>query len=161
MLDAFLVVEQLLDGFRDIPGQKVAHRFAPVLGAEIAAELDQAHQRQPAPFILVRDAAQHQRRLLLGVIDQCGEVAALGTGHRIGKSLLDHAVDRTGSVTHHMLESLMFAVDVGEEMLGSLGKLEQGRQIDDRRRRRLDRGVFLRQKFQVFQRDLWHIVSFF
>ena len=45
VFDPFLIVKQFLKGFCHRLWQKVANCFAPVLGAELAAKLDEANQR--------------------------------------------------------------------------------------------------------------------
>ena len=44
VFDAFLVVEQFFDGFGDTRRQQLAYGVAPVLGAQAAGELGEAHQ---------------------------------------------------------------------------------------------------------------------
>ena len=83
VLDALLVVKQLLDGLRNVLGQQVAHRLAPILGAQSAAEFDQANQRQAAPLVLVGNRLQHHRRFELGVVDERRQIAALLLGHGV------------------------------------------------------------------------------
>ena len=124
VFDAFLVVEQFLDRFRHSRRQELADLLAAVLRTQAAAELDEVHQRQPAPLVLVRHAVEHQRRLHFRVIDQRREISPFRLRHRVREHLVDLPEDRAGAVAHHVLESLVFAVDVGEEMFGALRQLQ-------------------------------------
>ena len=60
------------------------------------------------------------------------------------------------NIPDDVLERFVFAVDVGEEMLGALGQLDLGGEIDDRGRGGLDGGIFLGKQLEVLERVFLH-----
>ena len=118
VFDLGLLVKQFLDQRRHMWRQELPDRFAAILGSQQLAKLDQPDQGQPAPLGRVRHRLQHQRRFFLRVVNQRSQIALLTLGQRIGEHFLDLAPDRTCAVANHMLKRLVFAVDIGQKMLG-------------------------------------------
>ena len=104
----------------------------------------------------IYDRGQHLRNLQLGIVDQRRQVPPLGLRQAVAEHFLDLPPDRPGAVADHVVERLVFAMHVGKEVLRALGQLQERREVDDRRRGRLDRRIFFREELQVFERGFCH-----
>lgn len=77
------------------------------------------------------------------------EVCLLVSGELHGKGLPDALADDAGAVVEDVLEGLVLTVHVRDEVLGALGQVENGLQVDDLGEDGLRRRELLGEKLQV------------
>jgi len=65
----------------------------------------------------------------LGVVDERAEVGLLVLGDLELEGRLHALADDAGAVVEDVLEGLVLAVDVRDEVLGTLGKVEDGLEV--------------------------------
>ena len=69
--------------------------------------------------------------LLFRVIDKRTEFFSFGVAEAVAEKFLHFSFDGTRSIAKHVLEGFVFTVQVGQEVLGSFGQVDDGFQIDD------------------------------
>ena len=75
--------------------------------------------------------AAHKFQFLLGIIDKGAEVAYFLFAKRIAEEFLDLAANVTRGIAQHVLKGFVLTVQVGQEMLGGLGQMQNGLKVDD------------------------------
>jgi len=90
---------------------------------------------------------------LFRIVDQRAKLFLLEVAQRVAEYLVHFALDRTGGIFQHMVESLVLAVDVGQEMLRPFRQVQDGLQVDDFRA-----GVCHRRKAACQQRQVAQVV---
>ena len=73
----------------------------------------------------------YQFEFLVGVVYQCAELACIRFAHQIAKKLVHLALYIARSILQNVEECFVFAMNVGNEVLGTFRKIEDGLQVDD------------------------------
>ena len=124
-------VEELVDDVGVGHGHGLPHLGARVGVREVAGELDELHEGRAVPrgrvLALLLDALE----LLVGVVDEGAELGLLAGGELVAEDRLDALADDARAVVDDVVELLRVAVDVGDEVLGGLGQVEDGLEVDD------------------------------
>lgn len=126
-----MLVEELLDDVGEVDGERLAHLRAGVLARHVAAHVHQVVDGDVVPVLDVALLLLHQFQLLLGIVDERAELTLLIGPEGVAKEVVHLALDVARGVFQHVLESLVFAVDVGQEMLRAFWQVEDGTEVDD------------------------------
>ena len=127
-------VQKLVNDMPTALRQAGTHIFPCVLGRNKAAYIDQAQQRLAVPGFQLkafRVAGLEQGQLARRVVDQGGKLGTDGLGHVFTQDKVNFFADNTGSGVQQVDKSLIFAVQVTDIMLGTLGQLGGGFQADN------------------------------
>jgi len=146
-------VEQFLDDVGELLRQGLAHFRARVFGRNVPADAYQLVQCDQIPVVQVFFALPDQFQFLFRIVDQRAKLLLLEVAQRVAEYLVHFALDRTGGIFQHMVESLVLAVDVGQEMLRPFRQVQDGLQVDDFRA-----GVCHRRKAACQQRQVAQVV---
>ena len=128
------LVQQLLDDIGEVARQGLSDLGTGILRRDVAAYLDQSVDGDEVPvvqFLLVIKSALDQFELLLGVVDEGAQVFLLFQTQRLVEDLAYFSLDRTRGVAQYMLERVVLSMQVGQEMLGAFGQVENGFEVDD------------------------------
>ena len=125
--------DQFLDHIGKIFRQRLSHLGPGIFAGRPFAHLDQEIKMDSVPVLHVRLRLFDDIHLGLWIIDQCGKPLLVPGTHRIAEHLVNFLSDRPGSVLKDMGKSLVFPVNICQEMLGPLGKVQYGLKIDDLR----------------------------
>ena len=137
-------VEQLVDDVGVLLGQGLPDLGAGVLGGDQAADVDETVEGDAVPLLQlfrVFGLGGHLAELLLGIVDEGGQLVPVGLGDAGGEEGVHLLPDHAGGRVEDVEEGLVLAVDVGDEVLGALGQVQDGLQVDDLTAGRLDGGV--------------------
>ena len=124
-------VQQFLDDVGELAGQRFAHLRAGVLRRYVATHFHQLVYGDVIPVVDVLVDGLDQFQFLLRVVDERTQLLLLGLADGVAENLVDLALDVARGVLQHVLESLVFAMQVGQEVLGALGQVHDGLQVDD------------------------------
>ena len=149
----FLVVgvDQLVDDIGVLRRHGLAHLGPGVLGADQAAQVDEPVEGDAVPFPHIVALPLDLLQLLLGVVDEGGQLVPVGAGDSGAQQLVDLHPHHAGGGVEDVLEGLVLPVDVGQEVFGALGKVLDGPQVDDLGTGGLDIGIVPGQQPQVLQ----------
>ena len=149
----FLVVgvDQLVDDIGVLRGHGLAHLGAGVLGADQAAQVDEPVEGDTVPLPHILRLPLDLLQLLLGVVNEGGQLVPVGAGDSGAQQLVDLHPHHAGGGVEDVLESLVLSVDIGQEVLGALGQVLDGPQVDDLGAGGLDVGIVPGQQLQVLQ----------
>ena len=103
------------------------------------------------PVVEVFLLCLHKLYLLLGVVDECAQLALLSLAQGIAEDVVHLALDVSRCILQHMLERLVFSMQVGQEVLSTLWQVLDGLQVDDLRGCIGNGGEALRQQLQIAQ----------
>ena len=87
----------------------------------------------------------------LGVVDERAELGLLVHGELELEGRLDALADDARAVVEDVLEGLVLAVDVRDEVLGALRQVEDGLEVDDLGVDGLGRRELLRKKLEILE----------
>ena len=76
------------------------------------------------PLVDILHLRRNLFQLFLRIIDQRSELGALLTGHHVLEQDVYLFPHRAGCIVHDVQECLILPMQVGHEMLGSLGKVQ-------------------------------------
>ena len=133
-------IEELLQNVGVVGGQVLAD-----LGPGVPLAGGPGHQDQPVdgdaiPLLQVPDLGGQLLQLLLGIIDERGQLVQLLPGDGVDEQLIEPLPDHAGAGVQNVQEGLVLPVQVGDEVLTALGQVQNGVEIDDLRGRGPDRG---------------------
>ena len=103
------------------------------------------------PVVEVFLLCLHELYLLLGVVDECAQLALLSLTQGVAEDVVHLALDVSRCILQHMLEGLVFSMQVGQEVLSTLWQVLDGLQVDDLRGGIGNGGEALRQQLQIAQ----------
>ena len=157
------LVQQLLNDVRELLRQRLAHLRARVLRRHVAAHLHQLVNRQVVPVVHILLCRLDELQFLFGVVDQRAQLLLLRLAYRVAENLTHLALDVARRVLQHVLEGLVLAVNVGQEVLRTLRQVHDSLQVDYFLRRVGYCRERLRQQSQVVHIGCVHavIVCFF
>ena len=124
-------MEQLLDDVGKLFWQRLAHLRAGVLAAHVAADGDEAVDGDVVPVVDVFLGCLDEFQLLFRIIDERAELAPLGLADVALEEFAHLAAYVSRCILQHVLEGGTLAVQVGQEMLRTLGEVENGFEVDD------------------------------
>ena len=89
--------------------------------------------------------------LLARVVDERAQLALFVKGERVAKDLVDMLAHDARAVVEDVHKGFVLAVHVAHEMLGALGQVENGREVNDLGKRGLLGGKLSRQQAQILE----------
>ena len=149
ILHLLLLVQKLFDDIGVVFGKRPSHLGARILGRDAAVDAHQAVDGRLVPIVEFLFRRFDEGKLLLGIVDERCERFLLLGGEGIFEFFVDLLADGARTVLQDVQEGFVLAVDVGDEVLGALGQVENGRKVDD-----LHGGVVRRR---ILQRELLQI----
>ena len=126
-----LRVQQLVENIGIVLGHRLAHLGARVFGGQRARQLDHDVERARVPFAVGDALVTQQAELFFGIVDQCAQLLALLVGERVAVEPVHLLADNARAVVEDVIERLILAVKVAHKVLGALGQVENGGEIDD------------------------------
>ena len=112
------------------------------------------------PVVEVFLLCLHELYLLLGVVDECAQLALLSLTQGVAEDVVHLALDVSRCILQHMLERLVFSMQVGEEVLSTLWQVLDGLQVDDFRENSRLVGELAGQYIQILQLCIRKIALF-
>ena len=89
--------------------------------------------------------------LLARIVDERAQLALLIEGERVAKDFVDMFAHDARAVVEDVHKGFVLAMHVAHKMLGALGQVEDGREIDDLGKRGLLGGELSRQQAQILE----------
>ena len=142
-------VQQLVDDIFEFRRQGLAHLGPGVFGGGELAYLHQPVKGDAVPVLHVDPFPLDLLDLFRGIINQGGEPGPFLLRHGVAEGQIHLFPDDAGAVVENMAESLLLPMEVAHEMLGALGKVEDGVEIDQLGTHSLDGGILPGQQLQV------------
>ena len=145
------LVQQLFYNIGVFLGQALAHLRAGIFRRDTAADGDELVE---CGLVIVVECALvllDEFQFLFGIIDERAQVLLLLLAQGIAKEVVDLALDITRSVAQHVLEGFVLTVEVGQEVLGRLGQMEDSLEVDNLGGDARNGGEIARQQSQVSQ----------
>ena len=124
-------VQQLIDDVGEIVRDGLADLRARVAAGEPARDGNETVEHGLVPGGGVQARAAHELDLLTRVVDERAQVALFLLGERVAEVLVHVLADDAGAVVEDVQEGLVLAMQVAHEVLGALGQVENGLQVDD------------------------------
>ena len=146
---AGLGVQQLVDEVGVILGHEGADPLTGVLAGNIAADLHHAVQDDAVPVIQILVLLSGQGQLGDGVVNEGSQFVALPAGEGGAEELFHLGLDLAGAGVEDVEEGVVLAVDIGHEMLGALGQVQNGVEPHQLLAGCLNGGVLLGQHPQI------------
>ena len=147
----FSQMDQLVQNLLIVRIHVGAYFGAGMLGGNMAAQVYQTVDGQAVPFLHILCLVSHQGDLGLGVVDQSCQIIPVPLSHGIAKQLFQLLLHFTGGGIQNVQEGFVFTVNIRHEMLGALGQIQHGPELDDLRTGGLDGRVLFAQQLQVVQ----------
>ena len=107
-------------------------------------------QHKAIPFLGVSPFFAYPAQLFLRVVDQGTQAGAFPRGQHLFKCHVHLLPDNTGRIVQDVEKSLVLSVQITHKMLGPLGQVQDGLQIDDLCADLLPCWIFFRQQAQKF-----------
>ena len=144
-------VQQLVDDVGVVARDGLAHLGARVAARKRARDREQPveHGLVPRRRVLVRAAGELE--LFVRIVDERAQLALLLLGKGAGEDLVHVLAHHARAVVEDVQERLVLTVKVAHEMLGALGQVEDGLQVDDLGEHRLLRGELLGEQAEVLE----------
>ena len=150
-------VEQLVDDVGVLGWHGLAHLGARVGVGEVARQAHEAHQRDGVPLLGHDAGGLEATQLAVRVVDERAEVGLLAVGELEAEDVRDALADDAGAVVEDVLERVILAMDVGDEVLSALREVEDGLEVDDLRVGGADGRELLGEQLEVLA--VWHAAS--
>ena len=144
-------VQQLVDDVGVIARDGLTHLGAGVAARKRAGDHDELVEHCLVPggrvFVLPAD----QVDFLARVVDERAKIALFVKGERVAKDLVDMLAHHARAVIEDVHKGFVLAMHVAHKMLGALGQVENGREVDDLGKRGLLGGKLSRQQTQILE----------
>ena len=124
-------VQQLVDDIGVVARDGLAHLGARVAARKRAGDHDELVEHRLVPGGRVLALAADQLDLLARVVDERAQFALLVKGERVAKDLVDMLAHDARAVIEDVHKGFVLAMHIAHKMLGALGQVEDGREIDD------------------------------
>ena len=129
------------------------------------SEFDQLMDGHAIPVVEVFGLllALDEFEFLFWVIDEGAKFALVAVAHCHTEDVDDFAAYLSGSVAQHVIESVGFAMDIAQEVLGTLREAHDGLKVDDLGRDTVDGREFFAQELKIslvgsdFFNSKWHV----
>ena len=141
---------EFLDDVGKFRRQGLPHLRAGVLRGRGHQHPHEVHDSDPVPLGHILLLGLDQLELALGIIDKGTQLLLLLLLELEAEELVHLALDCPGGIAQHMLHRVILAVQVGHEMLRTLGQVENRLEIDNLRNRRLNGRKTLGEQLQIF-----------
>ena len=92
-----------------------------------------------------------QLNFLARVVNQRAQLALFVKGESVAKNFVNMLADNARAVVEDVHKGFVLAMHIAHKMLGALGQVEDGRQIDDLGKCRLFGGELSRQQSQILE----------
>ena len=122
VLNFFFFGNQLFDDIGKIVGQRLAHLGAGIFGRNAFGHLHQPVNRDLEPIlqhILILFLLTDQLQLFLRIINQRRKASFVLDTQRVAELLVDLSAHGSGAVFQHMVELLVFPVNIRQKMFRS------------------------------------------
>ena len=127
-------LHKFLDNVREVVGQCFVH-FAPgIFRRHVAQHAHQAVDSDEVPVVefgVVLKILFHQAQLQFRIIDERAQFFLLAWSEGIVEDFTHFPLDGAAGIAQHMLKSLVFAMQVSQEMFGTFGQIQDSFKIDD------------------------------
>ena len=123
------LVEQFFDDIREVGRQRVAHLRACVFARNVSANSHQLMKRDVVPVVDIFLLCFHQLQLLLRIVNQGAELTLFSFAQSGAEKVVNLSLYVARSVFEHMLESLIFAMNISKEMFGTLRQIENSLKV--------------------------------
>ena len=147
-------VEQLINDVGVLLGQSLPDFGTGVLGGDQTADVDEPMEGDAVPLLqllrVFRLSGDHAE-LFLGIVDEGSQLVPFRLGNAGGEEGVHLLPDHAGGRIEDVKEGLIFAVYVGDEVLGALGQVQDGLQVDDLTASGLDSGILTGEHLQIAQ----------
>ena len=126
ILHFLLLVQKLFDDVGVVFGERSSHLGAGVLGRDAAVDAHQAVDGRLIPVVELLFRRLDEGELLFGIVDERRKRLLLFGGEGVFEFFVDLLADGARAVLQDMQEGFVLAVDIGDEMLRPLGKVQNG-----------------------------------
>ena len=144
-------VQQLVDDVGVVARDGLAHLGSGVAAGQGPGDLQQPVQHRLVPGRRVAMRRAHERELLMRVVDERAQLPCLLAGEGGAEDLIHVLAHHARAVAEDVYERLVLAVQVAHEVLGALGQVEDGLQIDDLGEHGLLAGKLLGKQAEVLE----------
>ena len=144
-------VQQLVDDVGVIARDGLTHLGARVAARKRACDHDELVKHRLVPGWRVLALAADQLDLLARVVDERAQLALFVKGERVAKNLVDMLAHDARAVVEDVHKGFVLAMHVAHKMLGALGQVEDGREVDNFGKRGLFGGELSRQQAQILE----------
>ena len=142
-------VDQLVDDLLIVLRHERAHSVSCVLNGDIPTNLHKLAQSYAVPAFQIGNLVGGKGQFGGGVVDEGGKVVLFGFRQGFTELLVQLVADFTGTGVENVLESLIFAMNVGHEVFCAFWQIQNGPQADDLSAGCLHSGVLLGKKLQI------------
>lgn len=136
-------VQELVDDIGVFMRDGLAHLGARVAARKTARHGDELVEHGLVPRGRIAVGIVHQGDFLVRIVDERAEVGFFLVGEVVAENLVNVLAHHARAVVEDVHERLVFAMEVAHEVLGALGQVKDGLEIDDLGEDRLLRGKVL------------------
>ena len=144
-------VEHLVNDVGVLRRHGLADLGAGVLGAHQAADLNEPVEGDAVPLPHVLRLPLHLLQLLPWVVNEGGQLVPLVFGQGCGKQVVHLLPHHAGGRVEQVEKGLILPVDVRDKVLGPLGQVQDGLEIDDLTAGGLDCGILAGEHLEIAQ----------
>ena len=144
-------VQQLVDDIGIITRDGLTYLGAGIAARKRAGNHNELVEHRLVPGRRVLVLAADKVDFLARVVDERAQLALVVKRKRIAKNFVNMLAYDARAVVEDMHEGLVLAMQVAHKMLGALGQVEDGREIDDLGERGLLGGELSRQQAQILE----------
>ena len=144
-------MQQLVDDVGVIARDGLAHLGAGIAARKRAGDHNELVEQGLIPGGRVLAPAADKIDLLARIVDERAQLALFVKGERVAKDLVDMLAHDARAVVEDVHKGFVLAVHIAHKMLGALGQVENGREIDDLGERGLLGRKLSRQQTQILK----------
>lgn len=144
-------VQQLVDDVGVITRDGLTHLGAGVATRKRAGNHNELVEHGLVPGGRVLAPAADKIDLLARIVDERAQLALFVKGERVAKDLVDMLAHDARAVVEDVHKGFVFAMHIAHKMLGALGQVEDGREVDDFGKCGLLGGELSRQQAQILE----------
>ena len=137
-------MEQFIDDEAEDLRHGFTHFRTGILGRQQLGQADQLVQGLAGPLIVQLPFAAHEVQFFFWIINEGQEIILLFLRHRMVKEHFYFFPDNAGAIIQNMIKGIIFPVKVTHEMFRPLRQVNDSLQVNDFRKRRCLRRIFLR-----------------
>ena len=144
-------VQQLVDDVGVIARDGLTHLGAGIAARKRAGNHNELVEHGLVPGGRVLAPAADKIDLLARIVDERAQLALFVKGERVAKDLVDMLARDARAVVEDVHKGFVLAVHIAHKMLGALGQVEDGREVDDLGECGLLGGKLSRQQAQILE----------